>query len=76
MFSQYINSNLGVFNTSLQQLLMLKLFLATLIVLGVLYSLYTKVTNKKPVDFMKHFHKFVLVNGFFIVLLAKYMFVA
>lgn len=76
MFSKYINSDLGVFNTPLQQLLMLKLFLAGLIVLGVLYSLYTKVTNKKPVDFMKHFHKFVLVSGFFIVVLAKYMFVA
>jgi hypothetical protein len=76
MLSKYINSHLGVFNTPLQQLLMLKLFLAGLIVLGVLYSLYTKVTNKKPVDFMKHFHKFVLVSGFFIVVLAKYMFVA
>lgn len=75
MFSKYINSDLGVFNTPLQQLLMLKLFLAGLIVLGVLYSLYTKLTNTKPVDFMKHFHKFVLILGFFIVLLAKYMFV-
>ncbi len=75
MFSKYINSDLGAFNTPLQQLLMLKLFLAGLIVLGVLYSLYTKLTNTKPVDFMKHFHKFVLILGFFIVLLAKYMFV-
>lgn len=75
MFSKYINSDSGAFNTPLQQLLMLKLFLAGLIVLGVLYSLYTKLTNTKPVDFMKHFHKFVLILGFFIVLLAKYMFV-
>ncbi len=76
MFTKYINSDLGVFNSTLQQLLMLKVFLVVLIILGVIYSLYTKFTNTKPVAFMEHFHAFVLVSGFFIVVIAKVMFVA
>lgn len=76
MLSRYINSNVGVFNTPLQQLLMIKVALATIIVLGVLYNLYTKVTSKPKHPFMQnHFHKLVLTLGFFIVLLAKFMFV-
>lgn len=77
MMSRYINSNAGVFETSLQKLLMLKISLALIIVLGVIYNLYTKLTNKPKHPFMQeHFHKVVLVLGFFIVLLAKWMFVA
>lgn len=77
MMSRYINSNAGVFETSLQKLLMLKITLALIIVLGVVYNLYTKLTNKPKHPFMQeHFHKVVLVLGFFIVLLAKWMFVA
>lgn len=76
MFTKYINSQAGVFNTSLQQLLMVKVFLVVLIILGVIYSLYTKFTNTKPVAFMEHFHTLVLIAGFFIVVIAKYMFVA
>lgn len=76
MFTKYINSQAGMFNTSLQQLLMLKVFLVLLIILGVIYSLYTKFTNTKPVAFMEHFHTYTLIAGFFIVVLAKYMFVA
>jgi len=77
MMSKYINSNAGFFETSLQKLLVIKITLALIIVLGVLYNLYTKVTKKPKHPFMQeHFHKLVLVLGFFIVVLAKLMFVA
>ncbi|MFA6760810.1 MAG: hypothetical protein WCR69_07200 [Sulfuricurvum sp.] len=76
MMSRYINSEAGVFNTPLQQLLMLKILLATIIALGVLFNLYTKFSGKsKPAFMQHHFHKLVLVLGFFIVVLAKFMFV-
>ncbi|MEK6659803.1 MAG: hypothetical protein AABY36_09005 [Campylobacterota bacterium] len=77
MMSKYINSNAGLFETTLQKLLVVKIVLASIIVLGVLYNLYTKITKKPKHPFMQeHFHKLVLVLGFFIVVLAKAMFVA
>ncbi len=77
MMSKYINSNAGFFETSLQKLLVIKIVLALMIVLGVLYNLYTKISKKPKHSFMQdHFHKLVLVLGFFIVVLAKAMFVA
>ncbi len=77
MMSKYINSNAGFFETSLQKLLIIKIVLAFIIVLGVLYNLYTKISKKPKHPFMQdHFHKLVLVLGFFIVVLAKAMFVA
>lgn len=76
MMSKYINSNAGLFETTLQKLLVIKIVLALIIVLGVLYNLYTKITKKPKHPFMQeHFHKLVLVLGFFIVVLAKAMFV-
>lgn len=75
MLSKYINSELGAFNTSLQQLLMLKVVVALVIVSGILYSLSRKLFKKQPHPIMKHFHKFVLVCGVVIVVLAKFMFV-
>ena len=77
MMSKYINSSAGFFETTLQKLLVVKIILALIIVLGVLYNLYTKITKKPKHPFMQeHFHKLVLVLGFFIVVLAKLMFVA
>ncbi len=76
MLSKYINSELGVFNTSLQQLLMLKVLISLTIVIGIIYSLSRKLLKKQPHPIMKHFHKFVLIMGIFIVILAKFMFVA
>lgn len=77
MMSKYINSNAGLFETTLQKLLVMKITLALIIVLGVLYNLYTKLTKKPKHPFMQeHFHKLVLVLGFFIVVLAKLMFIA
>jgi len=76
MMSKYINSDLGMFNTSLQQLLLLKIFFALLIVSGIVYSLTRKLFNKEPnAHFSKHFHKYVLALGLVIVVLAKAMFV-
>ena len=77
MMSKYINSNAGLFETPLQKLLVIKITLALIIVLGVLYNLYTKLMKKPKHPFMQeHFHKLVLVLGFFIVVLAKLMFTA
>jgi hypothetical protein len=77
MMSKYINSNAGFFETTLQKLLIIKIFLVLIIVAGVLYNLYTKLTKKPKHPFMQeHFHKVVLVLGFFIVVIAKVMFVA
>ena len=75
MMSSYINSEAGFFNTHLQQVLMFKIALALIIVLGVLSNIYKKFTGKAKSNFMEnHFHKLVLVLGFFIVVSAKYMF--
>lgn len=74
MFSKYINSNVGFFETQMQELLWVKFALAMLIVSGVVYSLSCKVLKKQPASIMVHFHKFVLVLGLIIVILAKVMF--
>ncbi|MFA7083801.1 MAG: hypothetical protein WC141_04615 [Arcobacteraceae bacterium] len=76
MLASYINSELGVFNTKLQLLLLFKVFLALMIASGVVYSIVNKVLKKTPHPIMKHFHKFVLLSGILIVILAKIMFVA
>ena len=77
MMSRYINSNAGFFETDLQKLLVIKIALALIIVLGVLFNLFTKFTGRKKPAFMENdFHKVVLVLGFFIVVFAKWMFVA
>ena len=76
MMSKYINSNAGFFETDLQQLLVIKIALASIIVLGVLFNLFTKFTGRKKPHFMQeHFHKLVLVLGVLIVILAKMMFI-
>ncbi len=76
MFSKHINSELGFFSSSLQQLLWLKFILASFVIAGVVYSLTCKLRKVPPAPIMKQFHKFVLVIGIAIIFLAKYMFVA
>lgn len=77
MMSKYINSNVGFFDTDLQKILMIKIAFALIIVLGVLFNLFNKFTGRKKPAFMENdFHKVVLVLGLFIVIAAKYMFVA
>jgi hypothetical protein len=73
MFSKYINSELGMFNSTLQILLLIKFILAMIIASGIVYSLSCKFLKKVPNPIMKHFHKFVLVVGVIIVVLAKVM---
>jgi hypothetical protein len=51
-----INSELGVFNSNLQLLLILKALLALVIASGVVYSLANKILKKTPHPIMKHFH--------------------
>lgn len=74
MFSKYINSDAGMFNSSLQILLVIKFVLALIIVSGIVYSLSRKFLKKQPHSIMKHFHKIVLVLGISITILAKLMF--
>ena len=75
MSSRYINSNAGFFETDLQKILIFKIVLVLVIVFGVLSNLYKKFTKGKKSNFMEnHFHKLVIVLGFFIVLAAKLMF--
>lgn len=75
MMSRYINSNAGFFETDLQKLLVIKIVLALIIASGVLFNLFIKFTGiQKPLFMQEHFHKVVLVLGFFIVVLAKMMF--
>lgn len=75
MFSKYVNSELGYFETSMQVLLWIKLAFVVLIVLGVIYTIYCKLTKTEPVAFMNYFHTYALVLGIGIVILAKVMFV-
>ena len=76
MMSKYINSSAGLFESNLQKILVFKMLLASVIILGVLSNLFIKFTGRKKSNFMQnHFHKLVLVLGFFIVLSAKFMFI-
>jgi len=76
MMSKYINSQAGMFNSNLQLLLLLKIVFASLIIAGIVYSLTRKLFKKQPhPHFSKHFHKYALLFGLFIVILAKAMFV-
>lgn len=62
------------FNIPMPVLLKLKVFLATLIILGVLYSLGSKLFKYKiPPIFSKYFHHFALTLGVLIVICAKLM---
>ena len=75
MFSKYVNSEVGYFETSMQVLLWIKLAFVVLIVLGVIYTMYCKLTKTEPVAFMNYFHTYALVLGIAIVIIAKLMFV-
>lgn len=75
MFSKHINSTLGYFDSTLQQLLWLKLLLVVLIIAGVLYALSCRLRGKKEMNFMKSFHKIALILGILITILAKLMFI-
>jgi len=75
MLSKFINSQMGYFSSNLQQILLLKVFLAFIIVCGVIYSLSRRLLGKTIHPMMKHFHKIVLVLGIAIIVIAKIMFI-
>lgn len=75
MMSSYVGSRHGWLETPMQKLFMLKIALACLILFGVILNLSRKFMGKPPFSFMKHFHLFALVCGFFIVVIAKMMFI-
>ena len=76
MMSKYINATAGLAETNLQKILLFKIALVTIIVIGVGSNLYIKFTGGTKSSFMQHhFHKLVIVLGFFIVVAAKMMFV-
>lgn len=75
MMSNWVNSDIGYFNSPLQKIFMLKVAFALIIFLGVIFSLSCRFSGRQAPKFMQlHFHKIVLVLGFFIVLFAKLMF--
>lgn len=74
MFTNYINKEVGYFNSSLQILLWIKLFFVLLIILGVVYTIFCKLAKIEPVSFMKHFHAYALLLSIAIVVIAKLMF--
>lgn len=75
MMSKYINATAGFAETNLQKILLFKIVLVTIIVIGVGSNLYIKFTGGIKSSFMQHhFHKLVIVLGFFIVIAAKAMF--
>ena len=76
MMSTWVGSKAGgYFETPLQKVFMAKVILALLLACGVIFNLTHKAFGKQPPRFMReHFHKIVLVFGFFIVLFAKVMF--
>ncbi|WP_324171131.1 hypothetical protein [Sulfurimonas sp.] len=77
MMSKYINSDAGFIQTDLQKILVFKIVLVLVIVAGVLSNLYVRYTKGKKSNFMEHhFHKLVIVLGLFIVIAAKWMFIA
>lgn len=75
MMTRYVNSELGYFNTSMQQLFMLKVLFASIIVLGIIFSLSYKALRGKPNPLTaKYLHKVALILGAGIIILAKLMF--
>ncbi|OCR14428.1 copper resistance protein CopD [Helicobacter pullorum] len=74
MISRYIGSEIGYWNTTLQQLLVLKAFLALLIFFAVLVSLTFHHLLKKSNPLAKIIHPLALILGLFIVILAKFAF--
>lgn len=74
MLSQYINFEVGFFNTQLQQFLVIKTILAFIIGGMIVISLTYFYLLKKPNPLKKIIHPVALVLGVFIILLAKLAF--
>ena len=74
MLSQYVGKEMGYFTTTLQQLLIIKSFLAFGIALMIIISLVFYYGLKKPSPLRRVIHPIALVLGVLIVVLAKLAF--
>lgn len=78
MITKYISFSSGfsgLFGSALQALLSLKMILALVIFLCVIFSLFCAYVLKIKSPLAKNIHKIAFVLGFFIVILAKLAFV-
>ncbi|MBZ7994506.1 copper resistance protein CopD [Campylobacter canadensis] len=74
MMSKWVNKELGYFDSSLQVLFMIKVSLACIIFLAVIFSLSCKFIFKIPNPLAKIIHPLALTLAICIVFLAKFMF--
>lgn len=74
MMSRWVGSKIGYFDTTFQQIFMLKVFLACLIFFMVALSLSYKFIFKKPNPLSKIIHPLALLLAICIVFIAKFMF--
>lgn len=74
MMSKWVGSQIGYFDTTFQQIFMLKVFFACLIFIMVALSLSYKFILKKPNPLNKIIHPLALILAILIVLCAKLMF--
>lgn len=74
MMSKWVGSQIGYFDTTFQQIFMLKVFFACLIFIMVALSLSYKFILKKPNPLNRIIHPLALTLAILIVLCAKLMF--
>lgn len=74
MLSRWVGAEKGFFDSSLQQFLMIKVFLVSIIALLVIFSLFYRFVLKRANPLGKIIHPIALILGFFIVILAKFAF--
>ena len=74
MMSKWVGSQIGYFDTTFQQIFMLKVFFACLIFIMVALSLSYKFILKKPNPLNKIIHPLALTLAILIMLCAKLMF--
>lgn len=73
MMSRWVNSDMGYFSNSLQQIFMVKVILGFLIFFAISINLIFKFILKKPSP-LGNIHTFALVASFIAIFIAKYMF--
>lgn len=74
MISRYVNSDVGFFNTTLQQMLVVKTILALILASLVVFSMFYWYVLKKTSPIQKFIHPIALTFGAIIVVLAKFAF--
>jgi len=74
MISRWVGAEKGFFDSTLQQLLMLKVALVLVIACLVVFSLFYRFVLKRANPLGKIIHPIALILGFCIVILAKFAF--